>query len=161
VSCLAVQSLQHLNLPDLTFDDAMEGHILDMSLCGSRHSCDAETDGVSSRTEYSTHFKGRSVSGRAVAQAVSRRLPTASARVQAPSQVMWDLWRTERHWDRFPAFSRTSGLMNSEDKQTRAPVWSEVRSCRVCSLKVALQQVFCEYSYFPYQGSFRQLPHMR
>jgi hypothetical protein len=37
--------------------------------------------------------------GRAVDQAVSRRLPTAAARV--PSQVMWDLWWTKWYWGRF------------------------------------------------------------
>jgi hypothetical protein len=30
--------------------------------------------------------------GRAIAQAVSRRLPTAAARVQKPGLVMWDLF---------------------------------------------------------------------
>jgi hypothetical protein len=38
----------------------------------------------------------RAVKGRAIAQAVSRRLPTAAARVR--SQVMWDLWWTKWHW---------------------------------------------------------------
>jgi hypothetical protein len=33
--------------------------------------------------------------GHTVAQAVSRRLPTAAARVRARSRVMWDLWRTK------------------------------------------------------------------
>jgi hypothetical protein len=37
--------------------------------------------------------------GRTIAQAVSRWLPTASARVR--SQVMWDLWWTKWHWGRF------------------------------------------------------------
>ena len=38
--------------------------------------------------------------GRATAQAVSRRPPTAEARVR--SRVpMWDLWWTKWHWDRF------------------------------------------------------------
>jgi hypothetical protein len=36
---------------------------------------------------------------RAIAQAVSRRLPTAAARVRG--QVMWDLWWTEWHRGRF------------------------------------------------------------
>jgi hypothetical protein len=37
--------------------------------------------------------------GRAIAQAVSRWLPTAAARVR--SQIMWDLWWTKWHWGRF------------------------------------------------------------
>jgi hypothetical protein len=37
--------------------------------------------------------------GRGIAQAVSRRLPTAAARVRA--QVIWELWWTKWHWDRF------------------------------------------------------------
>jgi hypothetical protein len=37
--------------------------------------------------------------GRAIVQAVSRRLPTAAARV--PSQDIWDLWWTKWHWGRF------------------------------------------------------------
>jgi hypothetical protein len=39
--------------------------------------------------------------GRAIAQGVSRRLPTAAARFRERSQVMWDLWRTKWHWGRF------------------------------------------------------------
>jgi hypothetical protein len=35
--------------------------------------------------------------GRAMAQAVSRRPPTA----EAPGQSMWNLWWTQWHWDRF------------------------------------------------------------
>jgi hypothetical protein len=39
--------------------------------------------------------------GRAMAQAVSRRPPTAEARVRSRGQSMWDLWWTKWHWDRF------------------------------------------------------------
>jgi hypothetical protein len=35
--------------------------------------------------------------GRAIAQTVSPRLPTAAAHVRA-LYVMWDLWRTKWHW---------------------------------------------------------------
>jgi hypothetical protein len=38
--------------------------------------------------------------GRAVAQAVSRWLPTAGARVRVRAG-MWGLWCTKRHWSRF------------------------------------------------------------
>jgi hypothetical protein len=44
--------------------------------------------------------------GRAIAQAVSHRLPTVAARVQ--SQVMWDLWWTKWHWVRFPPSTSVS-----------------------------------------------------
>jgi hypothetical protein len=37
-----------------------------------------------------------SFTARAITQAVSRRLPTAAARVR--TQVRWDLWWTEWHW---------------------------------------------------------------
>jgi hypothetical protein len=36
--------------------------------------------------------------GRAIAQAVSRRLPTAGSK---PSLVMWDFWGTNWCWGRF------------------------------------------------------------
>jgi hypothetical protein len=39
--------------------------------------------------------------GRAMAQAVSRRPPTAEARIRSRGQSMWDLWWTKWHWDRF------------------------------------------------------------
>jgi hypothetical protein len=39
--------------------------------------------------------------GRAIAQAVSRWLPTAAARVRARGLVMWDLWWTKWRWGRF------------------------------------------------------------
>jgi hypothetical protein len=38
--------------------------------------------------------------GPVIAQAVSRRLPTAAARGSSPGQVMWDLWWTKWHWCR-------------------------------------------------------------
>jgi hypothetical protein len=37
--------------------------------------------------------------GRAIAQAVSHRVPTVAARVRA--QVIWDLWWTKWHWGKF------------------------------------------------------------
>jgi hypothetical protein len=40
------------------------------------------------------------VKGRAVAQAVSRWLPTAAARVRVRAG-MWGLWWTKRHWGSF------------------------------------------------------------
>jgi hypothetical protein len=39
--------------------------------------------------------------GRAIAQAVSRWLPTAMARVRALVCVKWDLWWTKWLWGRF------------------------------------------------------------
>jgi hypothetical protein len=39
--------------------------------------------------------------GRDVAQAVSRQIPTAAARVRALGQIMWDLWWTLRNWGKF------------------------------------------------------------
>jgi hypothetical protein len=38
---------------------------------------------------------------RTIAQAVSRWLPTAAARVQTQGLVMWDLWWTQWRWGRF------------------------------------------------------------
>jgi hypothetical protein len=40
-------------------------------------------------------------SGRAVAQAVSRWLPTAAARVRSRGLVKWDLWWTKWRWGGF------------------------------------------------------------
>jgi hypothetical protein len=45
---------------------------------------------------YSIHM------GHAIAQAISRWLPTAAARGSSPGLVMWDLWWTKWHWGRFP-----------------------------------------------------------
>jgi hypothetical protein len=42
-----------------------------------------------------------SIKGRALAQAVSRRLPTAADPDSRPGQVMWDLWWTKWHWAEF------------------------------------------------------------
>jgi hypothetical protein len=39
--------------------------------------------------------------GRAIAQAVSRWLPTAAARDSSTGLVMWDLWCTKWRWGRF------------------------------------------------------------
>jgi hypothetical protein len=55
--------------------------------------------------------------GRAIAQAVSRRLPTAAARVR--SKVMWDLWWTKWHWGRFsPSTSVSPANSPSTDYST-------------------------------------------
>jgi hypothetical protein len=55
--------------------------------------------------------------GRATAQAVSRRLPNAAARVRA--QVMWDLWRTNWHWGKFsPSTSVSPANSHSTDCST-------------------------------------------
>jgi hypothetical protein len=45
--------------------------------------------------------------GRAVAQAVSRWLPTAAARVRVRAD-MWGLWWTKRHWGRFSPITSAS-----------------------------------------------------
>jgi hypothetical protein len=39
--------------------------------------------------------------GRAIAQAVSRWLPTAAVRGPSPGLIMWDLWWTKWRWGRF------------------------------------------------------------
>jgi hypothetical protein len=44
-------------------------------------------------------YKSILVEGRAIAQAVSRGLPTAAVG-SSPGQVMWDLWWTKWHWGR-------------------------------------------------------------
>jgi hypothetical protein len=44
---------------------------------------------------------------RAVAEAVSRWLPTAAARVRVWAG-MWGLWWTKRHWGRFPPSTSVS-----------------------------------------------------
>jgi hypothetical protein len=44
---------------------------------------------------------GSSHHQRFMAQAVSRRPPTAEARVRSRGQSMWGLWWTKWHWDRF------------------------------------------------------------
>jgi hypothetical protein len=48
--------------------------------------------------------------GRGVAQAVSRRLPSAMARVRVRAD-MWGLWWTKRHWGRFSP-STSASLAN-------------------------------------------------
>jgi hypothetical protein len=56
----------------------------------------------------------RSFGGRAIAQAVSRRLPTAAARVRC--QVMWDLWWIKWPWGRFfPSTSVSPATFHSTD----------------------------------------------
>jgi hypothetical protein len=61
-----------------------------------------------------THHKGR-----AIAQAVSRWLPTAVARVR--SRVgSWDMWWTKWHWGRFsPSTSVSPANSHSTDHFTR------------------------------------------
>jgi hypothetical protein len=55
--------------------------------------------------------------GRAIAQAVSRRLPTAVVRVGA--QMRWDLWWTKWFWDKFsPSTSVSPANSNSTDCST-------------------------------------------
>jgi hypothetical protein len=48
------------------------------------------------------------VVGRAIAQAVSRWLPTAAARGSSPGLVMWDLWWTKWRWGRFSSNTSVS-----------------------------------------------------
>jgi hypothetical protein len=56
--------------------------------------------------------------GRTIAQAVSRRLPTAVARFRS-RVVMWDLWWTKWHWDRFtPSTSVSPAKSHSTDCST-------------------------------------------
>jgi hypothetical protein len=55
--------------------------------------------------------------GRAIAQPVSRRLPTAAARVRA--QVRWGFWWTKWHWGRFsPSTSVSPVNFHSTDYST-------------------------------------------
>jgi hypothetical protein len=58
--------------------------------------------------EVTIHF------GRAVAQAVSRWLPTAAARVRVQAG-MWGLWWTKRHWGRFSLSTSVSLANHSTD----------------------------------------------
>ena len=46
-------------------------------------------------------YKTNARNGRAMAQAVSCRPPTAEARVRSRGQSIWDLWWAKWHWDRF------------------------------------------------------------
>jgi hypothetical protein len=56
--------------------------------------------------------------GRAIAQAVSRRLPIAAARVRAQVSL-WDLWWTKWHWGRFsPSNSVSPANCHSTDCST-------------------------------------------
>jgi hypothetical protein len=52
--------------------------------------------------------------GRAVAQAVSRWLPTAAARVRVRAG-MWGLWWTKRHWGRFSRSTSVSPANHSSN----------------------------------------------
>jgi hypothetical protein len=57
-------------------------------------------------TVYIRSFKhlllyAKTLNGRAMAQAVSRRPLTTEARGSVPGKSMWDLWWTKWHWDRF------------------------------------------------------------
>jgi hypothetical protein len=54
--------------------------------------------------------------GRAIAQAASRRLPTSSARLR--DEVMWDLWLTKGHCDRFSQSTSVSPANHSTDCST-------------------------------------------
>jgi hypothetical protein len=52
--------------------------------------------------------------GRAIAQAVSRWLPTSAARVQSRGLVKWDLWWKKWPWGRFsPSTSVSPANLNS------------------------------------------------
>jgi hypothetical protein len=58
-----------------------------------------------------------SFGGLAIAEAVSRRLPTAAALLR--SQVRWDLWCTKWHWGRFsPSTSVSPANSHSTDRST-------------------------------------------
>jgi hypothetical protein len=57
--------------------------------------------------------------GRAIAQAVSRWLPTAAARGSRPGLVMWDLWWTKWRWCRFsPSTSVSPANLHSTNCST-------------------------------------------
>jgi hypothetical protein len=55
---------------------------------------------------------------RAVAHAVSRRLPSAVAQIRAPSQVIWDLWWTKRHCGTLSPSVLLSSANHSTDRST-------------------------------------------
>jgi hypothetical protein len=61
------------------------------------------------------------VNGRAIAQAVSCRLPTAAARVRS-RVVMWDLWWTKWHWGRFSQCTSISAV-NSHSTKCPIPIY--------------------------------------
>jgi hypothetical protein len=57
--------------------------------------------------------------GRAIAQAVSRWLPTAAVRGSNPGLVTWDLWWTKWRWGRFsPSTSVSSANLHSNNCST-------------------------------------------
>jgi hypothetical protein len=55
--------------------------------------------------------------GRAITQAVSRRLPSWPPN-WSPGQVMWDLWWTKQHWGRFSLSISVSPTKHSTDCST-------------------------------------------
>jgi hypothetical protein len=57
--------------------------------------------------------------GHAIAQVVSRWLPTAAGRDSSLDQVMWDLWWTKWHWRRFsPTTSVSPANLHSTNCST-------------------------------------------
>jgi hypothetical protein len=67
--------------------------------------------------QYSIYLIGP-LCGRAIAQAVSRWLPTAAARGSSPGLVMWDLWWTK--WRR-SRFSPSTSVPTANLHSTNAP----------------------------------------
>jgi hypothetical protein len=60
----------------------------------------------------------------AIAQAVSRWLPTVTARVRARGQVMWDLWWTKWHRGTFsPSTSISPANLHSTNCSTITIIW--------------------------------------
>jgi hypothetical protein len=59
--------------------------------------------------------------GRAIAQAVSRRLSTAAACVRG--QVMWDLWWTKWHWGSFSPSTSVSPANHHSTKFSIVIKW--------------------------------------
>jgi hypothetical protein len=74
---------------------------------------DERTDGQRKAVQHA------SLIGRAIAQAVSRWLPTAAARGSSPGLVMWDLWWTKWRCDRFsPSTSVSPANLHSTNCST-------------------------------------------
>jgi hypothetical protein len=60
--------------------------------------------------------------GRAIAQAISRRLPTAAARLRAQVRsygTIWDLWWTKWHWGRF---SPSTSVSHANSHSTKCSI---------------------------------------
>jgi hypothetical protein len=69
--------------------------------------------------EFYNSFTKYRARGRAIAQAVSRWLPTAAARGSSLGLVMWDLWWTKWRWGRFsPSTSVSSANLHSTNCST-------------------------------------------